>query len=622
MAIRSFLFLPRAAASFAASAFAAGWVLAALTLGLSSHAGQPPVSVEADPAGGSAVASDHKAATDAAWAALEAGGTAVDAAIAGALTLSVAMPHAASLAGGGTALRYDADARQIIAYIGREIAPASMDPSWLKPVDGAAARPLEGGRAFGLPTLLPMLEQMHGDAGVLPWSLLAKDAEMLARTGVPLPEAAAKALKRIYLVRRGGAETLFLDHNDEPYPAGTLIRNRELAAVLDAIGRDGPNVLSGGVVGDAIVRTVTRSRADPAVLTLEELGAAKPAIAAPACIALSRAALCAPPAPTFGPTILQATALFDRMTRGRGKSSRSSVTAFDWANLMAQSHRLAITDARRYLTDPAQFPDMTPALLTPQRIARRARLIRPDRNPGRPGASRIRGAPKGLTSPRDRQLNPPSVGIVVVDGKGHAVALTITLSRSFGAGLAARGIVLNAANANFDPPHARAGYLVANSPAPGKRPVLFTAPVMALDQSRRLILAATASGLNAPAYLAKTVTAAISFGKSAAAAVAAPNVASPTRATTLEARTPAERMEKALKDIGHRVNTRTLTSNILLVSRFTGDADGKSGSRFDAAADRRGIGTARRRDRPKQRPKPKSMLQEQAKTTNLRSPPS
>jgi gamma-glutamyltranspeptidase len=52
--------------------------------------------IKGDPAAGAAVASDDQAATDAAWAVLESGRTAVDAAIAGALTLYVTMPHAAS----------------------------------------------------------------------------------------------------------------------------------------------------------------------------------------------------------------------------------------------------------------------------------------------------------------------------------------------------------------------------------------------------------------------------------------------------------------------------------------------------------------------------------------------
>lgn len=58
-----------------------------------SFAAQPQVGVEGDPAAGAAVANDNQAATDAAWAVLEAGGIAVGTAIAGALTLSVTMPQ-------------------------------------------------------------------------------------------------------------------------------------------------------------------------------------------------------------------------------------------------------------------------------------------------------------------------------------------------------------------------------------------------------------------------------------------------------------------------------------------------------------------------------------------------
>jgi gamma-glutamyltranspeptidase/glutathione hydrolase len=551
----------------------------------SSFAAQPPVRIGGDPAAGAAVASDDQAATDAAWAILESGGTAVDAAIAGALTLSVTMPHAASLAGGGAAMRYDAKARQVVAYIGRERTPAAVNPDWLKPRDGKPAQALIGGQSFGAPSLLSMLEKLHDDGGTLPWLKLTERAERLARVGAPLNAAAAKALKRIYLVRRGRAEEIFLDAAGSPQPEGAVIRNRELAAVLAAIGRDGPDVLSGGVAGNAIIRAISQSRTDPLPVTLDDLEQSVAVVTAPACVALSRAALCGPPAPTLAPAALQASALFDRTTKG-------AASAFDWTNRMAQAHRLAMTDARRYLTDPDHFPDLYPALLEPRRLDRRARRISASRNPGRPGASRLSEAPRGLTTPRDRRMNPPTASIVVVDQAGHAVALSITLSYPYGAGIAARGVILNAANSGFDAPHVRQGFLVANSMKPGKRPALFAAPVMALDQDRRLVLAATASGLNAPAYLAKAVSATLLYGKSAEGALRAPNIASATRLTELEERTPAERLANQLDDIGHRSRVRKRKSNLLLISRRP-DGSGD----FDAAADRRNAGTARTRDR-------------------------
>jgi gamma-glutamyltranspeptidase/glutathione hydrolase len=193
---------------------------------LPAGVGEPQVRVEGGPATRAAFASDEQAATDAAWAILECGSTAVDAVIAGALTLSFTMPHAAILARGGTAMRYDAKARQVVAYVARERAPAAVSPEWLKPRGGKPAQALIGGGAFGAPRLLSMMEKLHADGGSLPWIRLTERAERLARFGVPLTDVAAKALKRVYLVKRGGTQEVFLDNTGEPQQAGTVIRNR------------------------------------------------------------------------------------------------------------------------------------------------------------------------------------------------------------------------------------------------------------------------------------------------------------------------------------------------------------------------------------------------------------
>lgn len=157
---------------------------------------------------------------------LECGGTAVDDVIAGALTLSVIMPHAASLERGGSAMRYDVKARQIVVYVARKRAPAAVSPGWLKPRGGKPAQALIGGDALGAPSLLSMMEKLHADGGSLPWIRLTERAERLTRVGVPLMDVAAKARRRVYLVKRGGAEEGFLDNTGEPQPARTVIRNR------------------------------------------------------------------------------------------------------------------------------------------------------------------------------------------------------------------------------------------------------------------------------------------------------------------------------------------------------------------------------------------------------------
>src|SRR5579862_3008172 len=86
-----------------------------------------------------AVATDSAVATEAALASLAAGGNAVDAAIAAALTLGVVNPISSGLGGGGFALVYMEGERKAIALDFRETAPRRVA------VDDLVARKQKGG---------------------------------------------------------------------------------------------------------------------------------------------------------------------------------------------------------------------------------------------------------------------------------------------------------------------------------------------------------------------------------------------------------------------------------------------------------------------------------------------
>ena len=540
---------------------------------------QPPVRAYDDPTAGVAIAADHPAAVKAAWEILREGGTAADAAIAAALTLSVVMPEAASIAGAGAALRYDAAERQISAYVGREVSSAATTTDWLIARRPPAVPRIHGGRSVGAPTMLQMLARLKQDGARMDWPTLVRHAEGLAREGAPLTTAASKAFEIASFPIDGGVEHIFRGRDAVAAGAGAIIRNPGLAEVLQAVGRDGGDVLTGGVIGRAIVDTVANATRGPAILTLEDLAGAMPIVAAPSCLVYRDTALCAPPQPTLGPTTLQTIALYDR-------AATESPSFLMWAHVLTQAHRLAMADARRYLADPATFPNIVAQLLTPQALHRRSQRINLERNPGLPGSTRIADVPRGLQAAKPRKRAAPTASIIVVDSKGDAVAISMTLSKPYGSGLAVRGIILNSANGDFDPASEREGFQVANQIGPGKRPRLNLAPVMALDQERRLILAVTAaSSEDAPAFLAKATIAALAFGKTARNAVGAPNIASADRRTKLERRTAAERLNAPLTDLRHLASDRAMPSGLLMV-RNTGEG-------FEAVADSRGNGDAK-----------------------------
>ena len=135
------------------------------------------------------VAAANPHAARAGRAVLRAGGSAIDAAIAAEMVLSLVEPQSSGIGGGAFLIHYAAESGAIDAYDGRETAPKSANPYLFldgtgKPRDHRDAA--IGGIAVGVPGLLRMLEMAHKDYGRLPWRDLFTPAIDLAGKGFPI----------------------------------------------------------------------------------------------------------------------------------------------------------------------------------------------------------------------------------------------------------------------------------------------------------------------------------------------------------------------------------------------------------------------------------------------------
>ena len=185
------------------------------------------------------VAAAHPLAVDAGLQMLDAGGSAVDAMIAVQLVLNLVEPQASGLGGGAFLLHYDAKARAVRAYDGRETAPAAATPELFlrdgKPMNFREA--VTGGRSVGTPGVARLLETAHRKHGRLPWATLFQPAIELAENGFPMPERVhALLLRDRAIAGEATARSYFLQADGTPKPAGTLLRNPEFARTLRAIG--------------------------------------------------------------------------------------------------------------------------------------------------------------------------------------------------------------------------------------------------------------------------------------------------------------------------------------------------------------------------------------------------
>ncbi|MEG2963886.1 MAG: gamma-glutamyltransferase, partial [Janthinobacterium sp.] len=119
------------------------------------------------------VAAANPLAADAGYQMLKKGGSAIDAAIATQLVLTLVEPQSSGI-GGGAFLLYST-AKGVQAFDGRETAPAAADEHLFQNADGSPvsrATGVVGGRSVGAPGVLRMLELAHKEHGKLPWATL------------------------------------------------------------------------------------------------------------------------------------------------------------------------------------------------------------------------------------------------------------------------------------------------------------------------------------------------------------------------------------------------------------------------------------------------------------------
>ena len=185
---------------------------------------------------GSVSAADPRAEA-AGMAMLKRGGSATDAAIATMLALTVVEPQSSGIGGGGFLVRGAADG-SVETVDGRETAPMGATPDWFLNADGSVPPFMDSvlsGLSVGVPGNIALAAEAHARHGTLPWAVLFEPAIELARDGFPINVRLAQSLtqSRDRAAANEGGRALFYDDQGRPLPAGTLVRNPELARTFD-----------------------------------------------------------------------------------------------------------------------------------------------------------------------------------------------------------------------------------------------------------------------------------------------------------------------------------------------------------------------------------------------------
>ncbi len=540
------------------------------------------------------VAAANPLATDAGYQILKAGGSAVDAAIAVQMVLSLVEPQSSGIGGGAFLLH--SNGRTVEAFDGRETAPAAADEKLFIGADGKPMAFIDGvvgGRSVGVPGTVRMLEMVHRQHGKLPWAQLFTPAITLAEGGFKVSARLATLLKtEQHLKKDPVAAAYFYKANGEPLEAGFTLRNQPLADVLRKIAASGAKGLLEGEVAQAIVSKVQSHPTNPGKLSLADLAGYQVKKRDPICHdyrAQARALrICGMPPPSSGAIAIgqilgilnhthAATLALDTGIGGKGETGDSTAAApsADWLHLYTEASRLAFADRAQYLADPdfVQPPGGSwMSLLDPIYLASRAQLIA-----AQPGGQSMKvakpGTPGGMKSAYAPMLEQPEYGtshISIVDPYGNAIAMTTTIEDAFGARQMVHGFLLNNELTDFSfAPTDASGALVANRVQPNKRPRSSMAPTLVFDKaSGQLVMSGgSPGGALIIHYTAKTLYGVLNWGLLPQQAINLPNFGSLNGPTLLEEKRFAPATVEALKTRGHEVHEMPMTSGLQAIAR-------------------------------------------------------
>lgn len=392
------------------------------------------------------VASSHPLASQAGMHILQAGGNAVDAAIATAAALTVLEPTSNGLGGDGFALIWAGD--HLYGINGSGTAPARLSLDALSAA-GHTDMPVYGWFPVTVPGVVRMWGDMHDRFGRLPLAQVLAPAISYAAEGAPTPPMVAYFWARGVAAahNRHGPEfagflpTFSIDGR-APRPGERFVSPGH-ARTLRLIARHGADVFYQGDIAEAIDRF---ARATGGLLRADDLARHRSEWVTPISMQYRGYTVHEIPPNGQGIAALMALGILDHIDLNG--YARESTASF---HRQIEAMKLAFADAFAYVADPASVAVPINDMLNRQRLAERARLIGEQAQTYGPSA-----LPRGGT-----------VYFATVDRDGMMVSMIQSTYMGFGSGVVIPdyAIALHNRGCGFvlTPGH-------PNQVAPGKRP--------------------------------------------------------------------------------------------------------------------------------------------------------
>jgi gamma-glutamyltranspeptidase / glutathione hydrolase len=504
-------------------------------------------------------ATSHPLAAKVAVQILEAGGNAVDAAIAGAVLLGICEPQMTGIGGDCFVLLKPAGQDDIIALNGSGRAPAALDAAEMR-ARGLKTVPLNTADAVTVPGAIDAFCRLSKDWGKIGLATSLAPAIYYAEHGVPVAPRTAFDWAEAADKLQGDARRHYL-FNDQAPKVGQVFRAPGQAEVLRKVAIDGRAGYYEGEVAEDIVASLN---ALGGVHTLDDLANTRCDYTTPISGTYKDIELVEHPPNGQGATaILMANILshFDLPNMDPWGAER--------AHIEAEAAKLAYNARDRFVADPDHMSRLD-HMLSLETASKLASLIDPTRAM----------ADAHVTS---EAVHKDTIYLTVVDKDRMVVSLIYSVFHSFGSGLASQkfGIGFQNRGAGFT---LQEGH--ANEAKGGKRPMHTIIPAMLRKNGKVIMPFGVMGGAYQPNGHARVLSNIVDFGLDPQAAIDAPRCFSDAGTMQVE-RGYCDDVRAKLAEMGHKVGTPSAPiggAQAILIDEDTGVLQGASDPRKDGCA--------------------------------------
>lgn len=462
------------------------------------------------------------------------GGTAVDAAIAANVVLTVTEPLMTSIGGDLFVMYWDAKSGKLTGLNSSGPAPKALSPEFLEK-QGITRMPFDGIHTVTVPGAVRGWWAIHERFGKLPWKDLFQPAIYFAEQGFPVHEGIAEIWDGAGLIRQlqGNNESarVFLPGGKAPR-TGDIFRDPDLGHALRQIAEQGPDAFYKGDIAKAILKT---SEHLGGTMTAEDLAGFAPEWVDPLSIDYRGWRVYELPPNGQGMAALEMLNIMEtKPPTALGPFSPMEM------HKRIEAMKLAYSDVHRYDADPRTYDVPTKQLLSKEYAQKRAALI----DPVRANCKVANGDPQGSNT----------TYLTIVDKDGNIASWIQSIFGSFGSKVTVEGMGFQLQNrgAQFT--------LEAHHPnilAGGKRPFHTIIPAF-MEKGDEHVGFGIMGGAVQPLAHAQFVSNLVDYGMNIQEAMESPRFAKDNAAgceVAIESRVPALTLQQ-LSERGHIVRIR------------------------------------------------------------------